>query len=77
MNYAPEVSFEWLLTGRGPMITATAPAIVQNNVAGDNNNSGSVGVTDSEALTSLIDTNRQLVEQQGRLIEIIEKLTLK
>lgn len=33
----PQLNTGWLLTGEGPMLKASAPSVMQNNVNGDNN----------------------------------------
>lgn len=65
----PQISFEWLLTGRGTMIRGNESAqIVQQTESGDNTNTGDVVVTkESIAIDTLVQTNAELVQTNKEL----------
>ncbi len=66
------LSMAWLLTGEGPMMAADVSATAGNNgvaVNGSNNNPNCTPATD--LIASLVEANRQLTEQNAKLIDIV------
>ncbi len=66
------LSMAWLLTGEGPMMAADVSATAGNNgvaVNGSNNTTNCTPATD--LIASLVEANRQLTEQNAKLIDIV------
>ena len=73
----PEISAEWLLTGKGEMLKSSVQNIVQNSGKNSINNiSGNIEQQNYNELMEIIrEKDRQIAKKDEQINKLIEKLT--
>ena len=73
----PEISAEWLLTGKGEMLKSSVQNIVQNSGKNSINNiSGNIKQQNYNELMEIIrEKDRQIAKKDEQINKLIEKLT--
>ena len=73
----PEISAEWLLTGKGEMLKSSVQNIVQNSGKNSINNiSGNIEQQNYNELMEIIrEKDRQIAKNDEQINKLIEKLT--